>query len=418
MKNIVVVGSQWGDEGKGKITDYLAQNADVVVRYQGGNNAGHTVVINNEKYALHLLPSGILNKNIKNIMANGMVINPKAFYEELSKIKNEYQLFVSDRAHIVLPAHIEMDKLNEKTDGIGTTNRGIGPAYTDKAARTGMRVSSFINKEKREQKIRQIVEQKNKILISKGKEALDIDAIISEYEKYAEYMKPFVADTSYLLNELIHDHKVLFEGAQGVMLCLDHGTYPYVTSSSPTAASVPLNTGIAPWYVKGAIGVTKAYTTRVGSGPFPSEMFDELAQYIRETGREYGTSTGRPRRIGWLDTVVINYSKRVSGLSYLAVTLLDVLSKIKELKIVVSYNLDGKEIFNVPSDYEDFLRCEPNFITLPGWDEDITQVKSFEELPLNAQKYIEKIEELTGIKVAIFSVGPDRNQTIQRFPIL
>lgn len=418
MKNIVVVGSQWGDEGKGKITDYLAQNADVVVRYQGGNNAGHTVVINNEKYALHLLPSGILNKNIKNIMANGMVINPKAFFDELSKIKNEYQLFVSDRAHIVLPAHIEMDKLNEKTDGIGTTNRGIGPAYTDKAARTGMRVSSFINNEKRNQKIEQIVSAKNKILVQNGKDELDIEAIKNEYEVYANFMAPYVTDTSHLLNELIHTSKVLFEGAQGVMLCLDHGTYPYVTSSSPTAASVPLNTGIAPWFVKGAIGVTKAYTTRVGSGPFPSEMFDDLADYIRKTGNEYGTSTGRPRRIGWLDTVVINYAKRVSGLSYLAVTLLDVLSNIDELKIAISYNLDGKVINNVPSDYEDFLRCEPNFITVPGWKEDITQVKSFDELPINAQKYIKKIEELTGVQVAIFSVGPDRNQTIQRFPIL
>lgn len=410
MNNIVVLGTQWGDEGKGKITDFLATNADVVVRYQGGNNAGHTVVFDNQKYALHLLPSGILNPKCINIMANGMVIHPKAFYEELSNIKNEFQLFVSDRAHITLPYHINIDKQNETKEFIGTTHKGIGPTYADKANRQGIRVGDFVGSKRLE-------------VIEKALSRLDISVeqlaqLISEYVKYSDYLKPFVTDTSYMLNELIHTKKVLFEGAQGVMLCLDHGTYPYVTSSSPTAASVPLNTGLAPWFIKKAIGVTKAYTTRVGNGPFPSEIEGPLAHEIRERGREYGTTTGRPRRIGYLDTVIINYAKRVSGLTYLAITLLDVLSGIDELRIVTSYTLDDKIIDKIPSVVEDFYRCKPNYISLPGWKEDITQVKSFDELPVEAKNYIYKIEALTNIEVAIFSVGPDRNQTIVRKEVL
>ncbi len=410
MNNIVVLGTQWGDEGKGKITDFLATNADVVVRFQGGNNAGHTVVFNQTKYALHLLPSGILNPNCINIMANGMVINPKAFYQELSQIKNKYQLFVSDRAHITMPYHIEMDKQNEEKDMIGTTHKGIGPTYADKANRKGIRVGDYIGSNR--------LEVIKKALEKESLSLENIEALMLEYIKYSDYLKPFVTDTSYMLNELVHDKKILFEGAQGVMLCLDHGTYPYVTSSSPTAASVPLNTGLAPWFIKGAIGVTKAYTTRVGNGPFPSEIFSPLAHEIRERGHEYGTTTGRPRRIGYLDTVIINYTKRVSGLTALAITLLDVLSGVDELKIVTSYLLDGKIIDRIPSVVSDFYRCEPVYITLPGWKEDITLVKSFDELPKAAQAYIHKIEALTGLDVAIFSVGPDRMQTIVRKEVL
>lgn len=416
MRRIVVVGTQWGDEGKGKITDYLAQKADVVVRYQGGNNAGHTVVIDNQKYSLHLLPSGILNPNIINVMANGMVIDPKAFCDELSRIKTPFKLYVSNRAHIVLPYHPKLDLAYELSKGkakIGTTHKGIGPAYTDKVARIGLRVSTFVDEKRFYEHLKDLVDRKNIELSFYNQPPVDFESIYEEYLEYAKMMKPYVCDTSILLNNLIEqDKKILFEGAQGVLLCLDHGTYPYVTSSSPTAASVPLNTGIAPWLVEGAIGVTKAYTTRVGSGPMPSEIEGELAHYIRETGREYGTTTGRPRRIGWLDTVILRHTKRVSGLSYLAVTLLDVLTGIDELKIVTSYNLDGQEIDYIPADIEDFERVTPNYITLPGWKTDISQVTSYDELPIEAKHYLEVISKLVGVKIGMFSVGPDRRQTI------
>ncbi len=417
MKRIVIVGSQWGDEGKGKITDYLAQKANVVVRYQGGNNAGHTVIFDGQKHSLHLIPSGILNPNITNIMANGMVIDPKGLIDELSKLTNDYQLFISNRAQIVLPFHKTIDKINEdKLEGqkIGTTHKGIGPAYTDKYARVGLRVSEFIDPVLFEAYLDRMLPQKNEILKEAGYKAIDKKALLDEYLAYAKFMKPFVCDTSILLNKLIEeDKKVLFEGAQGIMLCTDHGTYPYVTSSSPTAASVPINSGIAPWLLEGSIGVTKAYTTRVGEGVFPSEMFDELAHEIRERGHEYGTTTKRPRRIGWLDTVVLRHAKRVSGLSYLSVTLLDVLSTIKKLKIVTHYELDGEIIDFVPADINTYERCKPVYIELDGWDDDITGVKSFDELPENAKAYLNKLSELVGVKLGMFSVGPDRLQTIE-----
>lgn len=415
MKRFVIVGTQWGDEGKGKITDFLAQKMDVVVRYQGGNNAGHTVVLGDKKYALHLLPSGILNPKIENVMANGMVINPKAFVEEFNQFNNS-NLHISDRAHVVLPFHLSFDSAYELSKGdskIGTTHKGIGPAYTDKASRIGMRVSTFVHPTRMKEQLRSLIELKNKELELFSYAPLDFDSIYHEYQEYAHIMRPFVKDTSLYLNQMIKEDKsILFEGAQGVLLCLDHGTYPFVTSSSPTASSVPLNTGIAPWLLDGAIGVTKAYSTRVGSGPMPSEIFGDLADYIRKTGKEYGTTTGRPRRIGYLDTVVLRHTLRVSGLTYLAVTLLDVLSYIKELKIVISYTLDGKEIDQIPAEIIDFEACQPNYITLPGWDSDITNVKSFDELPENAKNYLNKIEELVGVKIGLFSVGPDRNQTI------
>jgi adenylosuccinate synthase len=421
MRRVVVVGTQWGDEGKGKITDFLAQKADLVVRYQGGNNAGHTVVIEGKKHSLHLLPSGILNPRIENVMANGMVINPKAFVDELAKIQ-DFKLHISDRAQVVLPYHLELDKAYETNKGdekIGTTHKGIGPAYTDKAARMGLRVSTFIHEERFYKRLLELVAEKNKEMTSYGLPTFDADAIYNEYKAYAKIMAPYVTDTSYYLNQAIDSNKkILFEGAQGVMLCLDHGTYPYVTSSSPTASSVPLNTGIAPWLVDGAIGVTKAYTTRVGSGPFPSEIFGDLAIKIRTIGKEFGTTTGRPRRIGWLDTVVLRHTKRVSGLSYLAVTLLDVLTGIDELKIAVSYTLNGEVIDRIPADIEDFSLCTPNYITVPGWKEDITEVKSFDELPENTKKYLNKLSELVGVELGMFSVGPDRNQTIMVKEIL
>lgn len=415
MKRIVVVGTQWGDEGKGKITDYLAQKADVVVRYQGGNNAGHTVIFNGKKHSLHLLPSGILDSKNINVMANGMVINPKALFDELKGIK-DYQLYISDRAHITLPFHLQADQLQEAKKGdakIGTTHKGIGPTYTDKAARMGLRVAEFINKESFKAYLDRVLPEKNAEFMAFGLAPFNDELLYEEYLEIAEKMKPFVTDTSYLLNQLITENKnILFEGAQGVLLCLDHGTYPYVTSSSPTAASVPVNCGIAPWLIDGAVGVTKAYTTRVGEGPFPSEMEESLANEIRIKGNEFGTTTGRPRRIGWLDTVILRHTKRVSGLSYLAITLLDVLTGLDEIKIVTKYMLDGKEIDVIPADVHDFSRVQPIYTTVPGWHEDITHVRSFEALPVQAQDYLRTIQALVDVNVAIFSVGPDRNQTI------
>lgn len=420
MNTLVIVGSQWGDEGKGKVTDYLAQKADVVVRSQGGNNAGHTILFNGNKYALRSIPSGIFNPNIKNIMANGMVINPKQMLEELHQLEERgitnYQLFISNRAHIVLPYHEALDGAFEgikKDKKIGTTKRGIGPAYADKASRIGIRVADFINPVAFRDTLSQTLEIKNMELKMLGLEAFDFDEIYNEYSKYALEIKKFVCDTSVLLEEEINKNsKILFEGAQGVMLCLDHGTYPYVTSSSPTGASVPLNSGIAPKYIDNVLGICKAYTTRVGEGPFPTEINDDLATYIREKGHEYGTVTKRPRRVGYLDTVVLNHARRVAGINHLALMLFDVLTGIKVIKICYAYELDGRTINYVPASLYEYKRVKPLYIEMPGWDEDITNVTSFEELPENAKNYIRKIEELTNIKISLFSVGPDRNQTI------
>ncbi|MFO7968808.1 MAG: adenylosuccinate synthase [Bacillota bacterium] len=415
MKRFVIVGTQWGDEGKGKITDFLAQKADVVVRFQGGNNAGHTVVFNNKKHSLHLLPSGILNPNIMNVLANGMVINPKALIEELEKVKN-FKLMISDRAHVVLPYHLELDKAGENSKGgekIGTTHKGIGPTYTDKASRIGMRMSTFISKSLMPKALLDLINKKNQELKEFKVKPLSYKKILKEYQNYANIIRQYVKDTSIYLNQAIEDDLIiLFEGAQGVMLCLDHGTYPYVTSSSPSAASVPLNTGIAPWLVDGAIGVTKAYTTRVGEGPMPSEIKGELADRIRKVGNEFGTTTGRPRRIGWLDTVILKHTKRVSGLTYLAVTLLDVLTGIERIKIVTGYKLNGKIIDSIPAEIEDLKKCIPITIETPGWQEDITKVSSYKELPEQAKTYLKLIESIVGVPISIFSVGPDRNQTI------
>ncbi len=421
MNRTVVVGTQWGDEGKGKVTDYLAQEAEVVVRFQGGNNAGHTIVFNGGKYALHLIPSGIFNPKTKNVMANGMVINLKAFFEEIEMLEGrgitDYQLYMSDRAHVIMPYHLELDGAFEELKGsnmIGTTKRGIGPCYTDKASREGIRIGEILGDEKElYEKIKANLIVKNIIFKALGKPEFDADEMFEYLMSYKARLAKFVTDTSVLLNESIEkNEKMLFEGAQGVMLCLDHGTYPMVTSSSPTAASVSINTGIAPRFVEHALGVTKAYTTRVGSGVFPTEFENEVAQQIRTVGNEFGTSTGRPRRIGWLDTVILRHAKRVSGLTGLSIMLLDVLSGLDKLSICTGYTLDGKEIAHVPANIKDYERCEPVYIEVDGWKEDITGVTSFEELPVNAQKYLQKIEELVGVKVKMFSVGPDRKQTI------
>ncbi|MDY0317851.1 MAG: adenylosuccinate synthase [Candidatus Izemoplasmatales bacterium] len=419
-KRVVVIGSQWGDEGKGKITDYLAEKADVVVRSQGGNNAGHTIKFNNRKFALHLIPSGIFNPKIINIMGNGMVINPFALLEELEMLKNEgiteYQLYISNRAHVVLPHHIDIDVLFESIkgdDAVGTTKKGIGPAYMDKVSRIGVRISDLLNPLSLRKRLKINLNFANMILEANNQKIYDYEKLYNDLIEIGNKIRPLVADTSLLLDNLIEEGKnILFEGAQGSMLCVDHGTYPYVTSSSPTAASVPLNAGISPYLITDVIGVTKAYTTRVGAGVFPTEFEDETAKTIRETGNEYGTTTRRPRRIGWLDLVVLKHVKRINGLNNLSVMLLDVLTGIKELKICVSYNLDGKEIDYIPADYYEYERCIPNYITVPGWDEDITKITSFDELPQNCQNYLKTIENILKTKVTIVSVGPDRKQTV------
>jgi len=421
MSTLVIVGSQWGDEGKGKITDYMAQEADVVVRSQGGNNAGHTITFGGEKFALRSIPSGIFNPNIKNVMANGMVINPKQMLEELAGLEargiKKYQLFVSNRAHVVLPYHEALDGAYEQFKGdkkIGTTKRGIGPTYADKVNRIGVRICDLCDPKLFKKALEDTLPIKNKELEMLGLKTYTVDEIYNEYVEYGKKIKPFVCDTSLLLEEEIEKNsKVLFEGAQGVMLCIDHGTYPYVTSSSPTGASVPLNAGIAPRYINNVLGICKAYTTRVGEGPFPTEIEGELANYIRERGHEYGTVTKRPRRVGWLDCVALNYARRVSGINYLSLMLFDVLTGLETIKICYAYELDGKIINTIPASLDELSRVKPLFIEMPGWKEDITNVKSFDELPINAKNYIKKVEELTKSEIVIFSVGPDRLQTIE-----
>ena len=422
MNSLVIVGTGWGDEGKGKITDYLSKKFDICVRFQGGNNAGHTIKFNNNKYALNLIPSGIFNQNIQNIMSNGMVIDLKALVNEIDILKSKgfdcENLHISDRAHVLFPYHIQLDEIFENIKGndkVGTTKKGIGPCYTDKAMRIGIRIGDLLNKDSFYKKLSQNVEYVNKLLSIFNSTTFDVNELYNEYTSYANIIKPHIKDTSlFLMNALNENKKILFEGAQGIMLCLDHGTYPYVTSSSPSAASVALNCGIPPQSIQKVLGITKSYTTRVGEGVFPTELFSDISNTIRETAHEYGTTTGRARRIGWLDTVVLKHGKRISGITDLAITLLDVLTGFEKLKICTSYMLDGKEIDYIPSTIEELNKCKPVYIELDGWYEDISNVKSFNNLPKNAKNYIHKIEEITGINVSIISVGPDRKQTIEK----
>jgi adenylosuccinate synthase len=419
-KRVVVVGTQWGDEGKGKVTDFLALQADVVVRSQGGNNAGHTILFNERKFALHFLPSGILNPHITNYMTNGMVIEPKAFFQELEGLKTagitDFKLHISDRAHVIMPYHLVLDGRLEAlkgADAVGTTKKGIGPAYTDKASRSGIRIGDLLNPEMLAQRLKSNLEITNRYLAALGEATFDFNDLYPRYLEFGKKLEPFVADTSLLLNQDIENgKKILFEGAQGVMLCIEQGTYPFVTSSSPSAAAVPLNAGISPMALTDVVGVTKAYSTRVGGGAFPTEFEDATSKTIREVGHEYGTTTGRPRRIGWLDMVVLKHTKRISGLTGLAIMLLDVLTGHKTLKICTHYVLDDKIIDYVPGNYADFIRVKPVYIELPGWTEDITHVRSYAELPEHAKRYLDTVEKLSGVKITLFSVGPDRHQTV------
>lgn len=422
MSSVVLIGAQWGDEGKGKITDFLAEEAELVVRYQGGNNAGHTVVVGEEEFKLHLIPSGILYPEKICIIGNGVVIDPAVLLKELAYLAargiNTSNLRISPRAHIIMPYHMKLDEVEEDRKGdskIGTTRRGIGPAYMDKAARVGIRVVDLLDKEEFADKLRQNLEAKN-ILLEKVYECkgFDFEEVFNQYLAYAEQIRPYVADTSIIIYDAITAGKnVLFEGAQGTLLDLDHGTYPYVTSSHPISGAACIGAGLGPTKITKVVGIAKAYTTRVGEGPFPTELNDDMGQYIRKAGNEFGTTTGRPRRCGWFDSVIARYAARISGLDALAITKLDVLSGIPNLKICTGYQYeDGTIIKDFPASLKVLAKCKPVYEELPGWTEDITQAKSFAELPLNAQNYLKRIQELSGVKFSIIGVGTRRTQTL------
>lgn len=421
MSSVVVVGTQWGDEGKGKITDFLSENAEVIARYQGGDNAGHTIKFDGVTYKLHLIPSGIFSSEKISVIGNGVVVNPKSLVKELAYLHEKGittdNLRISDRAHVILPYHIELDRLQEEAKGdnkIGTTIKGIGPAYMDKAARVGIRIADLLDKEIFEERLKINLDEKNRVFERLyNASPLSFDSIFEEYYAYGQQIKKYVCDTSVILNDALDNGKrVLFEGAQGVMLDIDQGTYPFVTSSNPVAGGVAIGSGVGPSKIDKVVGVCKAYTSRVGDGPFPTELFDEIGSQIREVGREYGTTTGRPRRIGWFDSVVMRHSKRVSGITNLCLNSIDVLSGLKEVKICVAYEKDnGERISHYPASLKELAQCKPVYETLPGWSEDITGCRTLEELPENARNYVRRIAELVGVRISTFSVGPDREQT-------
>ncbi|MGL4392293.1 MAG: adenylosuccinate synthase [Fusobacteriaceae bacterium] len=420
MAGYVVVGTQWGDEGKGKIIDVLGHKADLVVRFQGGNNAGHTVVVNGEKFILHLLPSGMLHGKGKCIIGPGVVIDPKVLLKELevlnAKGAKTDHLFISDRAHIIMPYHVMLDGLKEDNakNKIGTTRRGIGPCYADKISRTGIRVVDFLDMDLFAKKLRDNLEEKN-ILFEKiyGVAPLKFEEIFEEYKNYAELLKHRIIDSTPIINKALDENKfVLFEGAQAMMLDIDHGTYPYVTSSSPTAGGVAVGAGVSPRKLDRIIGVMKAYTTRVGEGPFVTELLDDTGEQLRKVGYEYGATTGRPRRCGWLDLVVGKYAVDINGLTDIVVTKIDCLTGLDKIKICVGYEIDGKKLSSVPASTESLARAKAIYEELDGWKEDITQIKNYDELPTNCKKYLKKMEEILKCGISVVSVGPDRTQNI------
>lgn len=426
MNSLAIIGTQWGDEGKGKITNYLAKDADFVVRYQGGNNAGHSIFVNNKKFSLHLLPSGIFYKNVVNVLANGVVIDLFGLVDELNELKannfKDFKLLISERAHVVFPYHKKIDGLFEELkakDKIGTTKQGIGPAYTDKSSRIGIRIIDLFDDKYLAKRLKENILIKNNLLKSfKIEDQIDFDSLYQKILVIRKIIKPFVKDTAKIIYDALNqDKKVLFEGAQGVLLCLDHGTYPFVTSSSPTASSIPLNVGIPCNYINEVLGIVKAYTTRVGRGVFLTEITDQINEKIRIKGKEFGTTTGRARRIGWFDATLIRYAKRINGLTKISVTLLDVLSGFEELKIAINYKINGKIIDGIPLLEEDLLKTEVEYLILKGWKEDISKIKTFAELPENAKKYLRAIEKYGEVKIAQFSVGPKAEQTIDLIKI-
>ena len=422
MSRTVLIGSQWGDEGKGKIIDVLTANADWVVRYQGGNNAGHTVEIGDQKYVLHLTPSGILREACKCVIGNGLVVDLIGLMGELTElvergIKLDDRLFISDRAHIVLHYHKALDGAKEGNLGegkkIGTTKRGIGPCYMDKADRIGLRMGDILEADFLD-RVRELTAVKNKIIESLGGEALNIDDVVAEISEAANYLKPFICDTIPLLHKAVKDDdEILFEGAQGVMLDVDFGTYPFVTSSSTGAGGAPAGSGVPPNAIDRVVGIVKAYTTRVGEGPFPTELFDDMGLHIATVGHEFGATTGRPRRCGWFDAVIAKYSAMVGGINEWSLMKLDVLDAVETIKVCVGYECDGERIDNVPASISKLERCTPIYEDFKGWNTPTTECTCWDELPEQAQKYVEYIEEITGVKVSILSVGPQRTSTMQ-----
>jgi len=421
MSAVVVIGTQWGDEGKGKIVDYLAEQADVVARYQGGNNAGHTVVVDGIEFKLHLLPSGILYKGKTCVVGNGVVVDPAVMIKEMNEMEKKgidtSGLRVSNRAHVIMPYHRLLDEVEEISRAdqkIGTTKRGIGPCYMDKNARSGIRMVDLLDEEEFCAKLKRNLEAKNHLLQAVyGTNGFDFESMKAEYLAYADLLRPYVVDTSAVLNEAMKaGQKILFEGAQATQLDLDHGTYPYVTSSHPIAGGACIGTGVGPTKISKVIGVVKAYTTRVGEGPFPTELLDATGDLIREEGHEYGTTTGRPRRCGWLDACVVRYAGYVSGIEYMAITRLDILDKLPTLKLCVAYKYKGEIINEFPASLKVLDQVEPVYEELPGWQEPTSHIRSYEELPLNARRYLERLSAVADIAIGIVSVGPGREQTI------
>ncbi|OGW56792.1 MAG: adenylosuccinate synthase [Nitrospirae bacterium RBG_16_43_8] len=424
MSVVVIVGAQWGDEGKGKIVDVLTEKADAVARYQGGHNAGHTVVINNEKFVLHNIPSGILHKGKSCIIGNGVVVEPKSLIEEMDGLIKRgidigKNIFLSKSSHLIMPYHAAIEREQERLKGskkIGTTGKGIGPAYVDKTARTGIRAGELLYPDVFKEKLKNNLAGINRILKALyNAAAFDLDAIYSEYMRYAERLSGHIADTDVIVNRMIDENKnLLFEGAQGTLLDVDHGTYPYVTSSSAAAGGACTGLGVSPTKISSVIGIVKAYTTRVGEGPFPTEIKDSLGEKIREKGGEYGATTGRPRRCGWLDMVALKYAARVNGFSGIVLTKLDILDGLEKIKICTAYRFEGKLYEEFPKELNILEKCEPVYEEVSGWKENTGGVKSFEELPSTAQLYVKEIERMLNVKVRIISSGQKRDELIMR----
>ncbi len=423
MANVVVVGAQWGDEGKGKVVDIYTEFADDVVRYQGGNNAGHTLVVGDEKIVLHLIPSGILHAGKRCIIGNGVVLDPEVFIREITnlKAKGKFQddscLLLSESLHVIMPYHKRIDIAREAKSGagkIGTTGRGIGPTYEDKVARRGIRLADLLDSAVFARKLKELLPERNFILENLlGDKPFTFEEILEEYSRYADILRKYVADTTLILHRDIKEGKrILFEGAQGTLLDVDHGTYPYVTSSSTCAGGACTGTGVSPRDIHEVIGISKAYVTRVGSGPFPTELDDEVGEELRKVGQEFGATTGRPRRTGWFDALVVRYAVRVNGLSGIALTKLDVLDGFETIRVCTGYTYNGGFLDELPSNAEVFAACTPIYEELPGWQQDITGVRTFADLPENAQKYVRRLEELVGCPMALVSVGPRRDQTV------
>ena len=421
MTAIALLGAQWGDEGKGKATDLLGEKVDYVVRYQGGNNAGHTVVIRDQKYALHLLPSGILSPGVIPVIGNGVVIDPSVLFEEIKGLNERgidtSKLRISYNAHLITPYHRTIDKVSERFLGnskIGTTGRGIGPAYADKINRIGIRVQDLFDPSILRQKVEGALRDKNQVLIKVfNRKGLEVDEVVDEYLRYAELFRPYVDDTSLLLNRALDQGKnILLEGSQGTLLDVDHGTYPFVTSSNPTAGGACTGSGIGPTRISRVIGIIKAYTTRVGSGPFPTELFDDDGEKLRSIGGEVGVTTGRARRCGWYDALIARYAVRVNGLTDLFLTKLDVLTGWEKIPVCVAYEVDGRRVEELPASQSDFHHAKPIYEYLPGWSEDISKAKHLDQLPPNARAYVKYLEEISGAPVSAVGVGQERDQTI------